>query len=471
MMTGAALVAFAALVVALPLAVYWKSMSDFFMLDDFIWLKAASSHGALDLLRRETSFSTPLDPFDYPTPYIRPLTDAYFWVTWRVFGFDPTAYHVLNLVMHLAIGVVVAVLGWQLSRSRLAAAGGALIFLTLPTYSFAVSWVSEVTDLLSALLYLLSLCLFLAYLRRTARDRRGIYAASLAAFALALLAKEPAVTLAGVAGLMALAEARDLRRPTLRRVALDVLPFVLLAAAFYFGVYRREYNTISADGAYRIDLRLFDNLWTYIKWMAFPFGATEDFAALRVAAALAFFAAGAAALLSRHPPLSFLFLWTLICLAPLSLFEHGIDHRYTYLASVPFALFVASGLQTTLSAVLKAPRRTAIAFGACLLVLVPALALEARSRQDYAHLQAVYYRHIFEDVPRLCGPLPPGSRIALVGSPALDLVGIDTQVALNFSYDRVAVKRYETRAGIPAQASGEQVCVASYERGGFVRLE
>ncbi len=155
-----------AALIALPFVIYWRSLSDFFMLDDFIWLKAAAGHGAIDLLRRETSFSTPLDPFDYPTPYIRPLVDAYFFVTWRIFGLDPRAYHALNLALHACVGLAVAVLGWQLLRSKVAGLLGAALFLALPTYDFAVTWVSEATDLIFTLFYLLSLSLFLAHLRR-----------------------------------------------------------------------------------------------------------------------------------------------------------------------------------------------------------------------------------------------------------------------------------------------------------------
>jgi hypothetical protein len=49
-------------------------------------------------------------------------------------------------------------------------------------------------------------------------------------------------------------------------------------------------------------------------------------------------------------------------------------------------------------------------------------------------------------------------------------VGINTQVALNFSYERVEVT-VMTRIEVPLVGSTETVCLASYEEGRFVRVE
>ena len=449
-----------AALIALPFVIYWRSLSDFFMLDDFIWLKAAAGHGAIDLLRRETSFSTPLDPFDYPTPYIRPLVDAYFFVTWRIFGLDPRAYHALNLALHACVGLAVAVLGWQLLRSKVAGLLGAALFLALPTYDFAVTWVSEATDLIFTLFYLLSLSLFLAHLRRappmplalvlrppfparpepafparpealegrpggagatrassfaasvrheapgSARPEpvlsrsskeppdvdEGVvrsgepctrwaarggapYFASLAAFTLALLAKEPAITLAGVAALAAFAEAENLSRDAIRRRAFDLgRPSPSSPLPSTSVLYRREYDTISGSGVYRLDSRLFGNYWDYLKWLAFPFDPDSGHEVARTAAALAFLALGGLVIATRQKTLAFLFLWTLVALLPLSLFAHGIDHRYAYLVSIPFALFLVGLVQQALRGLTHAPMRRNLALAALVLLALPFLA-------------------------------------------------------------------------------------------------
>ncbi len=154
---------------------------------------------------------------------------------------------------------------------------------------------------------------------------------------------------------------------------------------------------------------------------------------------------------------------------PLSLFAHGIDHRYAYLVSIPFALFLVGLLQQALGGLTHAPMRRNLALAALVLLALPFLASEVRARQDWAHAQARAYDAIFDQVPQVCGALPPGSRIAIVDSPAFDLAGIDTQVALNFAYDRVLVELYAAGQPLKPVAPAAQTCVARWDGTRFVK--
>lgn len=144
--------------------VYWPDITDFFALDDFIWLRAASNPDATAFFRRAFSFPAGT-AFERPTPFWRPLVDAYFFAAWRSYGLDPLPYHVTNVVLHAAVGALLAVLVWQMTSSRMVAPAAGLLFVILPTYDFAVTWISSVTELLGALLYVLTLVLYAAYLR------------------------------------------------------------------------------------------------------------------------------------------------------------------------------------------------------------------------------------------------------------------------------------------------------------------
>jgi hypothetical protein len=449
---------------ALALAVYWPSLSDFFFLDDFIWLKAAATHSLVDFYRRELSFSTPLDPFDYPTPYIRPLVDGYFWATWRLFGFDPWAYHAANVAMHVAVSLAVAVLAWQLAGSRLTGFAAGALFAVLPTYDFAVSWVSEATDIICAFFYVASVALFIAFLRART-GRRSLYAASLVAFTLALLAKEPAVTLVAVVTPAALLETREVTRQSLKRNAAEVLPFAALAAAFYLLVYRHEYATVSEGGLYRIDVRVFGHYWDYLRWLTFPF-APGSHDSLRAATAAAFVAGGVLAMARGERAIALAFVWTLVCLLPLSFVVNGIDRRYAYLASAPFALFLALSAQALAQALISDRRLAAMAAAAVVAVALVPLAAEARQRQEFAHRQAAIYRQVY-GLAEVCGPLNPGDRIVLIDAPVFDFEGINTQVTVSWRYDHVRVEMVSSgQTALPS--SGPGVCVARYEGGRFV---
>jgi hypothetical protein len=454
--------------ILLPFIVNWPSMSDFFMSDDFIWLKAASSHGFFDLMARETSLNTRLDIFDYPTPYVRPLVDAYFWVTYRIFGFDAGAYHALAISLHAAVGLLVALLGWQLSRSRVTGFAAAALFLVLPTYDMAVTWVSEATDLIYTLFYLLAMTLFLAHLRRGS-GRGWPYAASLVAFTLALLSKEPAITMPAAAAILAFLETPvRLNRRLLAR-AMDLLPFFVLALAFYLKFYRHEQSGLSNAGLFGVNTGFFSNFWDYLRWLTFPFGSLQDSTAVRLFTTLAFLGGGFWALLRGRRAPAFLFLWTILALVPPAFLNEGLDRRYGYLAAAPFALFLTLSAAALLRLLAANPRlRFALVFTLVALA-VPVLAQASRDRQHYSHDQATYYQAIYYDVPGVCGPLPPGSLVYVVGSPAFDWSGIDTQTALNFSYERVKVLRADHTADVPSDGGTTATCIARWDGSGFVR--
>jgi hypothetical protein len=125
-----------------------------------------------------------------------PLVFTSFWIEYRLWGADPPGYHLVNLLLHAAN----AVLLWRVLRV-LGVPGAWLagaVFALHPVHVDSVAWISERKNLLSGAFYLASA---LAYLRLDAeRERatpraRRLYAASLALFLFALLAKTVACTL------------------------------------------------------------------------------------------------------------------------------------------------------------------------------------------------------------------------------------------------------------------------------------
>ena len=119
-----------------------------------------------------------------------PLVYTTFWLEHKLWGFDPTGYHIVNVMLHWVNTLLV----WHLVR-RLAVPGAwvvAAVFAVHPLHVESVAWVIERKDVLSGLLYLAAV---LAWMRFVEQPRRGWYACSLVLYAAGLLSKSIVITL------------------------------------------------------------------------------------------------------------------------------------------------------------------------------------------------------------------------------------------------------------------------------------
>ena len=119
-----------------------------------------------------------------------PLVYTTFWLEHKLWGFDPTGYHIINVLLHLGNTLLV----WHLMR-RLSVPGAwmvAAVFAVHPLYVESVAWVFERKDVLSGLFYLAAV---LAWMRFVEQPHRGRYAGALALYVAGLLSKAIVVTL------------------------------------------------------------------------------------------------------------------------------------------------------------------------------------------------------------------------------------------------------------------------------------
>jgi tetratricopeptide (TPR) repeat protein len=199
-------------IAAAAVAAYLPALGGGFVYDDHLFFEWTGTLGG-PLRRIWTDTSSP----DY-----WPLTLTSFWVEWRLWGPDPAGYHAVNVALH----AIAAILLWRvLLRLHVPGAWlGALLFAVHPVAVESVAWISERKNVLSGVLFLAAL---LGWLRfdeeRRGRDR----VLSLAAFALALLAKTSVVMLPPL--LLALAWSRRGRLD--RRDWVLAAPFFALSLA------------------------------------------------------------------------------------------------------------------------------------------------------------------------------------------------------------------------------------------------
>src|SRR5437899_2580856 len=199
------------------------------------------------------------------------LMGHYIPVTWLSFGLDyvlwgmePAGYHFTNLLLHAANAVLVYWITRRLLAAaqpaasptalRAGAAVAALFFAIHPLRAESVAWATERRDVLSGLLFLTSVLTYLRAAGAEGARRRRLLAASVAAFALALLAKSIVMTLPLLLIVLDWYPLRRLsgapstwRTPQTRRTLLEKLPFgavaVAGAAVSYWAVAHHDYFT------------------------------------------------------------------------------------------------------------------------------------------------------------------------------------------------------------------------------------
>ena len=119
-----------------------------------------------------------------------PLVYTTFWLEHKLWDFEPTGYHIVNVLLHLANTLLV----WHLMR-RLAVPGAwvvAAVFAVHPLHVESVAWVIERKDVLSGLFYLAAAAMWMRFVEQP-NPRR--YAGSLALYAAGMLSKSIVVTL------------------------------------------------------------------------------------------------------------------------------------------------------------------------------------------------------------------------------------------------------------------------------------
>jgi tetratricopeptide (TPR) repeat protein len=209
-----------ALIAALAYFVYRPALHGGFILDDEL-LTQSKLIKAPDGLHR---FWFTTEPTDY-----WPVTSSSFWLEWRLWGDNPTGYHVTNLVLHIADSLLI----WLLLR-RLAIPGAflaAAIFAVHPVNVESVAWIAQRKNLLAMLFLLISI---LCYLKTEDRlswtgeegsrpSASPWYLLSLMAFVLGMLSKGSVAVLPALLLLIVW-----WRRPLTKWDVLRSVPFFLL---------------------------------------------------------------------------------------------------------------------------------------------------------------------------------------------------------------------------------------------------
>jgi hypothetical protein len=178
--------------VLLALVLYWPSLDNWFVGDDFIFLRAArfadppryikeafdftgyDRHQSLIDFLRDTDIALPFLAF-------RPLYFISLEGMYLVFGENAAGYHAVSIIVHLANTCLVWLIASRLLKGKLGPHIAATIFALHPGYVIAIAWISDMATPLATSLALLSLLLFM---KSTDGDppHRGYYIGSVACY-------------------------------------------------------------------------------------------------------------------------------------------------------------------------------------------------------------------------------------------------------------------------------------------------
>jgi tetratricopeptide (TPR) repeat protein len=249
--------------VALTLLAYGPALQGGFVWDDDAYVTANRTLRSFDGLRRIWT-----EPGVVPQYY--PLTFTSLWLEYRLWGIDPTGYHVTNVLLH----ALAALLLWRV-LATLAVPGAwiaAALFALHPVGVESVAWITERKNVLSGALALGALLAYLPVAGLGGERRPRAYGLALALFGAALLAKTvvcvlPAVVLVLVWWKRGRIEMRDV---------VPLLPFFALGLGLgLVTVWMERYHVGARGGAW--DLSLLDRvlvagraLWFYAATLAWP---------------------------------------------------------------------------------------------------------------------------------------------------------------------------------------------------------
>ncbi|MDU0457925.1 MAG: tetratricopeptide repeat protein [Geobacteraceae bacterium] len=298
----------------------------------------------------------------HPLTWLSHMTDV------QLFGLNPRGHHLTSVVIHAASALLLFLLLAQITSAPWQSLFVATMFALHPLHVESVAWVAERKDVLSGLFWTLTLLLYARYTRKPGMGR---YLATLACFALGLMAKPMLVTLPLVLLLLdwwplgryspgdvgeggAKVVAKSLLKEKIPFLALSALSSLLTVYAQHHGGAMatldkappgmRVSNAVIAYATY-----ISDTFWPHDLALLYPFP-TSILLGQFVAAAILLVLISAVVVYAgrRYPWLAVGWLWFLITLLPvIGLIQvGGQSHadRYTYIPLTGLFIMIAWGI-------------------------------------------------------------------------------------------------------------------------------
>src|SRR5882724_3801406 len=255
---------FALVLAAVTILAYRPAWNGGFLWDDDVYITNNELLTAPDGLRRIWL------SLDSPSQYF-PLVYTTFRVERAIWGLDPTGYHWVNLLLHVANALLV----W-LVLARLKVPGAWLagaIFALHPVQVESVAWITERKNVLMGFFFLLTLLAWIVFVDRRTKRPWLFYVLALILCLLALSAKTTACTLAVALFLILWLQKK---RISWERI-FQIIPFLILGIAsgllaiwwerYHQGTSRAIFAFLSPIERLLVASRA---IWFYLSKLAWP---------------------------------------------------------------------------------------------------------------------------------------------------------------------------------------------------------
>lgn len=351
-------------IIGLVVGVHIHTLGYYFFGDDFLVLGDVRANPFAHYMRDVVLLED-------MTPNWRPLTMAVYYGEHRLFGFDATAWRIVNLVVHITTVALLYELVLSMSKRVLLAATAALVFGVSASSVHTVTYITALPHVLSELLLIGSLYALHRYVEGGER-RAGWYWASLALYVSGFLANEGGVVIGAVL-LMYYALTSLPRRRDVLDLTAKMTPFALAGLVLVAGLAGSGRQGID-DGFYGLGWHIPRETWVYLSWLAYPVGeiplnpsALEWICGSIVAAAAIFFVV-------RGPNMARIAaVGMVIAIMPYAPGKIWTATRYTYMATPFFAVLIAVGAGFVHGHAVRLSRPLAHAFAAVALVTIGGL--------------------------------------------------------------------------------------------------
>jgi tetratricopeptide (TPR) repeat protein len=355
-----------ALLVLLCLIVYFNSLSNGFVYDDYgtiVENKYISQPGRL----LASLFNPSYFKFAGLEASYRPVATLSYFLIYTIAELNPFYYHLASLVLHTLNAILVYWLANLILQHRLRALIAGLLFACHPALSEAVNCIDFNDDLLAAFFFLLAL---ICYIRLKSEELissiRG-YSLSLFFYILGLLSKEMTITLPAIILLYDLV-LRDADRgvPNFQHLLIILrkriyfyagfmaVSLIYICIRFLFLYSPRESLKASAGSLFERIIYLPGHIYSFIRLTIFPVKLNADYVfaypeswfeiSNLIGLAVVVTLVGAAFFIYRYSKeISFGLAWFLMTLFPVfNLIEiyHPFAERYLYLPIIGFCLVV-----------------------------------------------------------------------------------------------------------------------------------
>ena len=191
----------------------------------------------------------------------------------QIFGSGPTAFHLVNLLLHIVNSILLFIVLNRLTKAFWPSASVAALFALHPLHVESVAWVAERKDVLCTLFWLLTM---FAYVRFVEQPTKKRYLAILTAFTLGLMAKPMLVTLPFVLLLLDYWPLNRISIKTFRNLLLEKIPLFALTAVSCVVTFLIQKNSgaVSTLRVFSFSSRLINaviSYTAYIKKLFAPF--------------------------------------------------------------------------------------------------------------------------------------------------------------------------------------------------------